>query len=142
MKNLFYWLLVLLFPYLIIYLALGDTIYLFLKAGYIGLPYCFPYIFKTGILQGVLFLIFFLGLIVVLFAKGLNLRKKILGKVSVSTSLFLWFLLGFICLGIHMWIYWNDWLNWKLESICFELYLGLLTTKPEFYSNLNVSWKM
>lgn len=102
MKNLFYWLLALLFPYLIIYLALGDTIYLFLKAGYIGLPYCFPYIFKTSILQGVLFLIFFLGLIVVLFAKGLNLRKKILGKVFVSTSLFLWFLLGFICLGIHM----------------------------------------
>jgi glycerol uptake facilitator len=102
MKNLFYWLLALLFPYLIIYLALGDTIYLFLKAGYIGLPYCFPYIFKTGMLQGILFLISFLGLIVVLFAKGLNLRKKILGKVFVSTSLFLWFLLGFICLGIHM----------------------------------------
>lgn len=74
----------------------------FLKAGYIGLPYCFPYIFKIGILQGILFLIFFLGLIVVLFTKGLNLRKKILGKVFVSTSLFLWFLLGFICLGIHM----------------------------------------
>lgn len=142
MKNLFYWLLALLFPYLIIYLALGDTIYLFLKAGYIGLPYCFPYIFKTGMLQGGLFLIFFLGLIVVLFAKGLNLRKKILGKVFVSTSLFLWFLLGFICLGIHMWIYWNDWLNWKLESICFGLYLRLLTTKPELYSNLNVSRKM
>ena len=130
MKNLFYWLLALLFPYLIIYLALGDTIYLFLKAGYIGLPYCFPYIFKTGILQGVLFLIFFLGLIAVLFAKGLNLRKKILGKVFVSTSLFLWFLLGFICLGIHMWIYWNDWLNWKLEGICSRLWcLRLLTMK-------------
>ena len=142
MKNLFYWLLALLFPYLIIYLALGDTIYLFLKAGYIGLPYCFPHIFKTSILQGILFLIFFLGLIVVLFAKGLNLRKKILGKVFISTSLFLWFLLGFICFEIHMWIYWNDWLNWKLESICFELYLGLLTTKPEFYFNLNVFWKM
>ena len=142
MKNLFYWLLALLFPYLIIYLALGDTIYLFLKAGYIGLPYCFPYIFKTGILQGILFLIFFLGLIVALFAKGLNLRKKILGKVFVSTSLFLWFLLGFICLGIHMWIYWNAWLNWKLEGICSGLCLRLLTTKPEFYSNLNVSRKM
>ena len=129
MKNLFYWILALLFPYLIIYLVLGDTIYLFLKAGYIGLPYCFPYIFKTSIIQGVLFLIFFLGLIVVLFAKGLNLRKKILGKVFVSASLFLWFLLGFICLGIHMWIYWNDWLNWKLEGICSGLCLRLLTTK-------------
>ena len=129
MKNLFYWILALLFPYLIIYLVLGDTNYLFLKAGYIGLPYCFPYIFKTSILQGVLFLIFFLGLIVVLFAKGLNLRKKILGKVFVSASLFLWFLLGFICLGIHMWIYWNDWLNWKLEGICSGLCLRLLTTK-------------
>lgn len=129
MRNLFYWLLALLFPYLIIYLALGDTIYLFLKAGYIGLPYCFPYIFKTGILQGILFLIFFLGLIVVLFTKGLNLRKKILGKVFVSTSLFLWFLLGFICLRIHMWIYWNNWLNWKLEGICSGLCLRLLTTK-------------
>ena len=129
MKNLFYRLLALLFPYMIIYLALGDTIYLFLKAGYIGLPYCFPYIFKTGILQGILFLMFFLGLIVVLFTKGLNLRKKILGKVFVSTSLFLWFLLGFICLGIHMWIYWNDWLNWKLEGICSGLWLRLLTTK-------------
>ena len=132
MKNLFYWILALLFPYLIIYLALGDTIYLFLKAGYIGLPYCFPYIFKTGILQGILFLIFFLGLIVVLFTKGLNLRKKILGKVFVSTSLFLWFLLGFICLGIHMWIYWNNWLNWKLEGICSGLCLRLLTTKTWF----------
>ena len=129
MKNLFYWILALLFPYLIIYLALVDTIYLFLKAGYIGLPYCFPYIFKTSILQGILFLIFFLGLIVVLFTKGLNLRKKILGKVFVSTSLFLWFLLGFICLGIHMWIYWNNWLNWKLEGICSGLCLRLLTTK-------------
>lgn len=129
MKNLFYWLLALLFPYLIIYLALGDTIYLFLKAGYIGLPYCFPYIFKTSMLQGILFLIFFLGLIAVLFTKGLNLRKKILGKVFVSTSLFLWFLLGFICLGIHMWIYWNDQPNWKLESIYSVLCLRLLTMK-------------
>lgn len=92
------WMKCILLPHIITVIFLGPTIIIFWAGGFIGLYSIITKFNQLGLLKYYIYI----GLpsIFIIFLLGLYWKNRTLGKILISSAIYLWFLLGFLCLGI------------------------------------------
>lgn len=91
------WLQIIILPHLITIIFLGPAIIIFWIGGFIGLYSVLNEINDLGKLKYYIYI--GLPLIFIIFLLGYHFRAKNIGKILISIAIYLWFLLGFLCLG-------------------------------------------
>ena len=91
------WIKILLFPHLITAGLLGPTIIIFWVGGFISLYSAINVFSELGRLKYYIYI--GLPLIFAVLSLGLYWKNLRIGKILISSAIYLWFLLGFLCLG-------------------------------------------
>ena len=91
------WIKIILLPHLITAIFLGPAIIVFWSGGFIGLYSAINVFSELGRLKYYIYI--GLPLIFAVLSLGLYWKNLRIGKILISSAIYLWFLLGFLCLG-------------------------------------------
>ena len=91
------WIKILLIPHLITTIFLGPAIIVFWSGGFVGLYSAMNVFSELGRLKYYIYI--GLPLIFAVLSLGLYWKNLRIGKILISSAIYLWFLLGFLCLG-------------------------------------------
>ena len=91
------WIKILLLPHLITTIFLGPAIIVFWSGGFVGLYSVINVFSELGWLKYYIYI--GLPLIFAVLSLGLYWKNLRIGKILISYAIYLWFLLGFLCLG-------------------------------------------
>ncbi|EET44494.1 hypothetical protein NEISICOT_01712 [Neisseria sicca ATCC 29256] len=93
------WLSILLMPHILTALLLGPGMLIYFMGGIFGVYLIFPYLGQGRYFDNLIYIglpIVFITLIL-----GFVLRNKLIGRRLVSLAIYLWFVIGFLCLSAH-----------------------------------------
>ena len=91
------WIKILLLPHLITAIFLGPAIIVFWSGGFIGLYSVINVFSELGSLKYYIYI--GIPLIFAMLSLGFYWKNLTIGKILTSSAIYLWFLLGFLCLG-------------------------------------------
>ena len=91
------WIKIILLPHLITAIFLGPAIIVFWSGGFIGLYSVINVFSELGSLKYYIYI--GIPLIFIMFLLGFYWKNLTIGKILTSSAIYLWFLLGFLCLG-------------------------------------------
>ena len=92
------WIKIILLPHLITAIFLGPAIIVFWSGGFIGLYSVINVFSELGSLKYYIYI--GIPLIFIMFLLGFYWRNLKIGKILTSSAIYLWFLLGFLCLEL------------------------------------------
>ena len=94
------WIKILLLPHLITAIFLGLAIIVFWSGGFVGLYSVINVFSELGSLKYYIYI--GIPLIFAMLSLGFYWKNLTIGKILTSSAIYLWFFLGFLCLGFHM----------------------------------------